>query len=201
MRPGAVGISWRAGREASGAPVRGGAGGLDMGGKPVKRQRSGNGRAGRSRAPAVDALDLIATIRAVAAEAGSGTLTVRGRGGQERRLYFQDGLIKSVAAPGPESDTLEEAKIAAQADQLGAARTRLIKAFIGTIVDARKVLTPEQWKKLQARRGEMMRSGGPGFGQGPGGWGGAERPRGPGFLRQEAPPEPPAPPEAPEGSL
>ncbi|MEW6366939.1 MAG: Spy/CpxP family protein refolding chaperone [Acidobacteriota bacterium] len=101
------------------------------------------------------------------------------------------------------SDSLDEAKIAAQTDQLGAARTRLIKALVGTIVDARKVLTPEQWKKLQARR-ETMRSGGPGFGQGPGGWGGAERPRGPGFMRQEAPPElpePPAPPEAPQGSL
>jgi hypothetical protein len=96
-----------------------------MGGKPARGQHSGNGRAGRSRARTVDALDLIETIRAVAAAAQSGTLTVRGRAGQERQLYFQDGLIKAVSAPGPESDTLEEALLGSRSfsrEEVAAAR-------------------------------------------------------------------------------
>jgi len=72
------------------------------------------------------------------------------------------------------ADTPDEAKILAQIDRVAQARAELEKANARFLVSIRKVLTQDQWKKLQAQRGPMR--GGPGA---------------------AAPPAPPAPPAAP----
>ncbi len=57
----------------------------------------------------VNPLDLVETIRLVSTQGRTGTLTVAGPDGQERQMYFQDGLIKMIANPTPDSDSLEQA--------------------------------------------------------------------------------------------
>jgi protein CpxP len=77
------------------------------------------------------------------------------------------------------SDTPDEAKILAQIDRIAQARAELEKANARFLLGIRRVLTADQWKKLQAERpgpggpgGPGMRgSGGPGM-RGPGGPGG-----------------------------
>ena len=54
--------------------------------------------------------------------------------------------------PLMEADQPDEAKISAQLDQLLAARARLEKANMMMMVSIRKVLSVDQWKKLEAYR-------------------------------------------------
>ena len=76
------------------------------------------------------------------------------------------------------ADTLDATKVLAQIDKVAQARAELEKANGRFLVSIRQVLTPDQWKKLQAET--------PG-GRGPGGPGGLGGPgRGPGA----APPQP-----------
>lgn len=61
-----------------------------------------------SRPTELSPLQLIETIRALAAAGSTGALSVR-RGSEERTIYFQDGLIKTVASTQPQEDPLERA--------------------------------------------------------------------------------------------
>lgn len=72
--------------------------------KPAKR-----GPGSRSVRKEIDAHDLAATLRTLSAAGRTGMLRVRGPRGEEKQLYFRDGLVKMVASPSPETDTLEEA--------------------------------------------------------------------------------------------
>ena len=75
-----------------------------------------------------------------------------------------------------EADQPDEAKVSAQIDLVIAARGKLEKANTMMMLAIRKVLTVEQWKKLQAIQQERM------------------RPRG---RRGPEEPQPPHPPQAP----
>ncbi len=74
--------------------------------------------------------------------------------------------------PLMEADAVDETKISAQLDQLLAARSRLEKANMMMMISIRKVLTIEQWKKLEEirerREGMHMRGQGMMMRQGPG---------------------------------
>ena len=59
--------------------------------------------------------------------------------------------------PLVESDQLDEAKISAQMDQLLAARSRLEKANMMMMISIRKVLSVDQWKKLEEIREDRQR--------------------------------------------
>lgn len=62
------------------------------------------------------------------------------------------------------SDQPDEAKIVAQIDQVAQARAELEKANARFLLAIRRVLTPEQWKKLQAeepRAAELQPNPGP----------------------------------------
>ncbi|MBI2836926.1 MAG: periplasmic heavy metal sensor [Acidobacteria bacterium] len=52
---------------------------------------------------------------------------------------------------------LDEARISSQVDSVDAARARLHKAEVMMTIGIRKILTPEQWRKVESRR-----PGGPG---------------------------------------
>ena len=65
-------------------------------------------------------------------------------------------------------DTPDEAKILAQIDKVAQARAELEKANARFLLGIRRVLTPEQWKKLQAERpnsGPGRPAGPPGSGR------------------------------------
>ncbi|MHC4916554.1 MAG: DUF4388 domain-containing protein [Planctomycetota bacterium] len=53
-------------------------------------------------------MELVETIRSLAASGSTGLLTVS-NGNEEREIYFQDGLIKTVGSPRSETDVLEQA--------------------------------------------------------------------------------------------
>lgn len=59
--------------------------------------------------------------------------------------------------PLVEADQLDEAKVSAQIDKVLAARGRLEKAHTMLMLSIRRVLTVEQWRKLQAIQQEHMR--------------------------------------------
>jgi len=103
--------------------------------------------------------------------------------------------------PLMEADQLDEAKISAQMDQMLAARSRLEKANMMMMISIRKVLTIDQWKKLEGIRAErerrFMRTPRP---DGPeGGWmrRGPDGPGGPegGMMRKRPGDTPPPPPD------
>ncbi len=71
-----------------------------------------------------------------------------------------------ILEPLMSSDAPEETKILAQIDKVAQGRAELEKANARFLLGIRRVLTPEQWKKLQAERPGQ---GGP---RGPGGPGG-----------------------------
>ena len=71
------------------------------------------------------------------------------------------------------ADTMDESKILSQIDKVAQARAELEKANARFLVGIRRVLTQDQWKKLQADRPQ----GGPGGFRGPGGPGGPGGPR------------------------
>jgi Spy/CpxP family protein refolding chaperone len=68
------------------------------------------------------------------------------------------------------ADTPDEPKILAQIDRIAQARAELEKANARFLLGIRRVLTEDQWKKLQAERPrpEGRRSPGPGDQGGPG---------------------------------
>lgn len=89
---------------------------------------------------------------------------------------------ETLLQPLVDADQMDEAKISTQLDQLLAARTRLEKSKMMLMFDIRKVLSVEQWKKLQeiqhqrermqmgpppGKPGMMMPPQGPGPGPGP----------------------------------
>jgi Spy/CpxP family protein refolding chaperone len=81
-----------------------------------------------------------------------------------------------ILEPLLQSETPEESKILAQIDKVAQGRAELEKANARFLLGIRRVLTPDQWKKLQAERPNAgMR--GPGRADGPGGPGGG--PNGP----------------------
>lgn len=86
-----------------------------------------------------------------------------------------------------EADQPDEAKVGAQIDLLIAARGKLEKANTMMMLAIRKVLTVEQWKKLQSIEQERHRTQFPG----------ARRPEPPQSPRGPHPPEAPAPPPEP----
>jgi Spy/CpxP family protein refolding chaperone len=94
--------------------------------------------------------------------------------------------------PLVEAERPDEAKVGAQLDQVLAARGRLEKANTMMQLSVRRVLSPEQWKKLHARREQRPGWGGPGGPERRRGGGGFSRPPegrpGPG---EPAPPRPP----------
>jgi protein CpxP len=77
------------------------------------------------------------------------------------------------------SDSPDEPKILAQIDRVAQARAELEKANARFLLGIRRVLTQDQWKKLQAERPPLERGpGGPGGPGRPGGfYGGAPGPR------------------------
>jgi Spy/CpxP family protein refolding chaperone len=82
-----------------------------------------------------------------------------------------------------EADQVDEAKVSAQVDQVLRAKMNLEKANVMMMLSIRKVLTVEQWKKLQEiqeHHGMMRRMPGP---------------QPPGAMPRQ--PAPPRPPEAP----
>jgi periplasmic protein CpxP/Spy len=80
------------------------------------------------------------------------------------------------------ADTPDEARILSQIDKVAQARAELEKANARFLLGIRRVLTPEQWKRLQAERPRQGGFGGPG---GPGNPGGMPRPaEGPRVLRK-----------------
>ncbi len=99
---------------------------------------------------------------------------------------------EAIMEPLMAADQPDETKLLAQIDKVAQARAELEKANGRMLVGMRRVLTPDQWKKLQAEgpggRGPVPRGqGGPGGpppngGRGPGGPGGGPQ--------QEERPEP-----------
>jgi periplasmic protein CpxP/Spy len=82
------------------------------------------------------------------------------------------------------ADTPDEALILAQIDKVAQTRAELEKANARFLLGIRRVLTPDQWKKLQAERPGPGGFGGPGPG-GPGNGAGMPRPaEGPRPLRK-----------------
>ena len=78
---------------------------------------------------------------------------------QQHRLKLIDlnaNLQKqeTIMQPLIEADQPDEAKIFSQIDAVAQARAELEKANARMLFDLRKVLTPDQWKKLQALRAE-----------------------------------------------
>ena len=64
---------------------------------------------------------------------------------------------EAMLQPLIEADQPDEAKVSAQIDQVLAARGRLEKANAMMMLAIRRVLTVEQWKKLQAIQQERER--------------------------------------------
>ncbi|HXZ27336.1 MAG TPA: periplasmic heavy metal sensor, partial [Terriglobales bacterium] len=61
-------------------------------------------------------------------------------------VEIQETILQSLV----DADQMDEGKISAQIDQVLATRARLEKANTMMMLDIRKVLTVEQWKKLRA---------------------------------------------------
>jgi Spy/CpxP family protein refolding chaperone len=57
--------------------------------------------------------------------------------------------------PLVEADQLDEAKALAQSDRVVQARAELEKANSRFLIGIRKILTPEQWRKMEAERRQM----------------------------------------------
>jgi Spy/CpxP family protein refolding chaperone len=104
-----------------------------------------------------------------------------------------------ILHPLLQADQLDEQKILSQIDAIAQARAELEKANARMLFGIRKVLTPDQWKKLQdlvqKRRAGMMDRDHRGWG-GPGheGWHGQNGPKGPGENGNGQPAPPPPPP-------
>jgi Spy/CpxP family protein refolding chaperone len=71
-------------------------------------------------------------------------------------------LVKAESALN--SEQVDQAAYTQQVNALADAAARLVKDVGGSMLDMRKILTPDQWQKLQAMRGHgemMMRERGP----------------------------------------
>jgi protein CpxP len=95
---------------------------------------------------------------------------------------------EAIMQPLISADQPDESKILSQIDAIAQARAELEKSRARMLFGIRKVLTPDQWKKVQAMvredHGPMGRDGG----RGPGNWG----PRG-GGNNSQGPKTPPPP--------
>jgi Spy/CpxP family protein refolding chaperone len=104
-----------------------------------------------------------------------------------------------ILHPLLQADQLDESKILSQIDAIAQARAELEKANARMLFGLRKVLTPDQWKKLQT----MARNGPPhmdgnhrNWGSRSGGWhgpNGPNGPKGPDGTGNGQPPSPPPP--------
>jgi protein CpxP len=103
-------------------------------------------------------------------------------------LEKQETLLGSMM----EEDRPDEARVGAQLDKVVAARGRLEKENAMMMLSIRRVLSVEQWKKLQALQHERERMGGMNWMRR------APGPGGPG--RRPGPPLPPKQPTTPQGS-
>jgi Spy/CpxP family protein refolding chaperone len=125
---------------------------------------------------------------------------------QQHRLQLIDlnaALEKDEVLLHPllEADQPDEAKVLSQIDAIAQARAELEKANARMLFGIRKVLTPDQWKKLQTlahegppRMDGNHRWGGPGSGAWQHGPNGPNAPKGPDGDNGQAPPPPQAPP-------
>lgn len=103
-----------------------------------------------------------------------------------------------VLHPLIEADQLDEQKILHQIDVIAQDRANLEKAHARMLFDIRKVLTPDQWKKVQAIVHEHMMKHEHMMDKEHHGWGGEDHG---GWHRQEGPNGPPPPHQpAPDGS-
>lgn len=77
-----------------------------------------------------------------------------------------------ILRPLLQADQPDEAKVLSQIDTIAQARAELEKANARMLFGIRKVLTPDQWKKLQTmvRNGPPREDGDRGWGQRSGGW-------------------------------
>jgi Spy/CpxP family protein refolding chaperone len=103
---------------------------------------------------------------------------------QQSRLKLIDANAslqkeEAILEPLISADQPEEPKVLAQIDRVAQARAELEKSNARMLLGLRRVLTPEQWKKLQEQRREGHgrggfegRHGGPGQHEGPGAPGG-----------------------------
>ena len=101
---------------------------------------------------------------------------------QQNRLQLIDlhaALEKQevLLRPMIEADQPDEQKVLSQIDAIAQARADLEKANARMLFSIRKVLTPDQWKKLQALA--QQRRAGPGEWGGKRGWRGQQGPKGP----------------------
>jgi Spy/CpxP family protein refolding chaperone len=55
-----------------------------------------------------------------------------------------------------QADNPDRAAIFKKIDQIGAVKLKLKKLWVGTILDVRKELTPEQWEQVQLLKAERM---------------------------------------------
>jgi Spy/CpxP family protein refolding chaperone len=97
-------------------------------------------------------------------------------------LHKEEAIMEPLVA----SETPEDAKILAQIDKVAQARAELEKTNARMLLGIRHVLTPEQWKTLQATHPQHDQQRGPG-GDGPRGPGG-DGPRGGGGPGGGGPP-------------
>ncbi len=58
-----------------------------------------------------------------------------------------------------DSDSPDKEKVLAQADRLESARARMARAMVAMLVDIRKMITREQWQKLQGIRARREEAG------------------------------------------
>jgi hypothetical protein len=124
----------------------------------------------------VSPLELVETIRSLAAARSTGTLTVS-NGKEEREIYFQDGLIKSVRSPLSHEDALEQALLGSrtfpleEVEEARSAAVRNGKSLAQVLlergaakgIDAAKILDCRNfqeaarlmaWKRLECRFSE-----------------------------------------------
>lgn len=109
------------------------------------------------------------------------------QGNRTKMIDLKATLDKEEVTLEPlmKADVPEDAKILGQIDRVAAARAELDKNHAKMLLAMRHVLTPEQWKQLQAEQmdGGRPARGGPGGARGPDGGPGGPGPGGPGAGR------------------
>lgn len=93
---------------------------------------------------------------------------------QKSRLRLIDLMAtvqkeEAIMEPLIDASQPDVSKVVAQIDKVAQARANLEKANARMLLSIRRVLTPDQWKKLQAEAPPMPVLGGEGFPPAPGG--------------------------------
>jgi Spy/CpxP family protein refolding chaperone len=81
------------------------------------------------------------------------------RDGAERKkvdLKHQMETLRLDIKQLMQADNPDRAAIFKKIDQIGAVKLKLKKLWVGTILDVRKELTPEQWEQVQLLKAERM---------------------------------------------